>query len=580
MTFVTQVQQVMRRDFAEARWALAAYAATLAYVAWEGRRMLSPPPFPATGTVTVMDTNLPLTYLLVPIVTVLLAAFIALAFAPMVGPARSAPPPWRTLPIAPAAVWSARLGWFLLAGLLVFAVGWWSLLPMPLPAPIRVEAATTATLRTLVLFITGALLAMAATSLRALAIWVLTLPLVALLALQLLLALANRVEPGAGVAAGLPGGSTAGVLALLAVALFAWGALLHARHLGWPGRVATVSLVLYLLLANMARVSPALPAPAQAAQPSLVADASLEVSLREFQPGSATLRALPNRATTNSATPSDPLTDPRVAAAMLDQAPPPEASPGVQVHVRVLPAPTNDRIVWRERSSMLEHGTSTWPFTTTGTDIVIAAGTPLPDRALRALNAPPPSVRPAFNSRLHKGAPLPGTPGANARLTLDVERQQPTLLALVPLDGRPATGPWRAYVRARFDETPERGPSAVVRLTQVQASRLDGRTVSGARADVTFVLVHDEREELAHLDADVNYGGEQPWALAPGLLHTRQSSLRPTPWRAPTDSATVPTIDAAWVRGASLAVIGWRAVERGTLTLEAPVAPQTALRRN
>ena len=45
MTFTTQLVQVLRRDLRNVRWLLAGYALMLARAAWEGRRLLTPPPF-------------------------------------------------------------------------------------------------------------------------------------------------------------------------------------------------------------------------------------------------------------------------------------------------------------------------------------------------------------------------------------------------------------------------------------------------------------------------------------------------------------------------------------------------------
>jgi len=590
MTFVTQIRQVVQRDLGDARWVMAAYATTLAYVAWEGRQMLPPQPF-RPDDAGVPGDGAPLPYVLVPLLTFLLAAFVALVFAPLVGPARQTPPHWRTLPIAPAAVWSARIGWLLLAGLLVFGIAWWTLLPMPLPAGIRLEAATTATLRSCSFFLSGALLAMAATSLRTLAVWVLALHVVALIALQVALFFLDRAAPGGGLHTALPGTTTAGGFGLVLLTLLLIGGLLKARQVGWPGRLAAVGLALYLLLANMSRVSPALPAPVQSAQPSLVAEASLDASLRRFDAGGAVIvRSLGDRTTAGGAPAGgapaagapadDALTEAQAAAATPLRTPPADASPGLRFLATVTPAPTSDRVVWRSRSAVLLDGRSAWQFDAAGRDVVIATGTLFPDRALRVLNAAPLSIPTAYTSRLHERAPAPGTIGTRARLTLDVERQQPTVLALVPLDGRPATGPWHPFVRARFDELLQSGPGVVVRLTQVQAARLDGRTSNGSNADLTFVLLHEARGELLYLDSFVNYGGNRAWALAPGLLHARQSTLTPTRLRAPHDSTARPAPDASWYRGATLAVIGWRVVERGALTLEAPVAPQTASRRD
>ena len=583
----TQLQQVLHRDVHRARWLLAGFVLMLVHAAWEGRRLLVPAPFvsddpwafPGGGSVHgVTGAHL---------LTFGLAAVLALGFAPLVGAVRPDTQAWRTLPITPRAVWLARVVWVALGVLLTAVTTWLTLLPVPVPAALRLEIATSVAASTATLLVTGALLAVVAGSLRALVFGALAVTIAVLIGFSILMASASGVYGAPVISAGTLGFTTPAVLVLAVVALLLLAVLLGSRRVRWPLRTGVALVASYLLLANWMRVPvPAPPAP-PVAPTNLAGVISLDARYAEQATGDANSLGFiePGRGGYPVASHADIASGlaPRLDDANRAGLERPIASERntVKLWLQLETPETPDRVVWRPRAATVRSGAQERPFLTVGTDVVLANGNPLPERRYRPLNQEAVSIPSAVafardDAAGNERANVAANETANERiaLTVDVERQQPTLLALVPLDGSAASGPWAPFVTYRVIDSASGPPTVGVRLTQLFASRLEGRTRGGPDNDLTFALVHPARAELLHLSPTSRVGGDRPWSLNAGLIHLKQMMLQVVDRQVTRDTTARESItlpDASWYREASLAVIGWRVVERGAIEVDAPV---------
>ncbi|HMS04139.1 MAG TPA: hypothetical protein PKE51_14240, partial [Gemmatimonadaceae bacterium] len=512
MPFTTQLVQVLRRDLRNVRWLLAGYALMLARAAWEGRRLLTPTPFVSDDPWAFQASSSVLGVTATHLITFGLAAVLALGFAPRGGAARPESQAWRTLPITPRAVVVARVAWVALGVALTALTTWYTLLPLPLPSALHLEITTSVAASTLTVLVAGALLAVVAGSLRRLMFGALALTVALLIGITALAASDFGVHATPIISMGTLGFTTPSVFVLSAIALLLLGLLLQSRRVRWPLRAAGAVVALYLLLANGARVPFRAPPVPPVAPTDIARAVSLEATFaRPVASGTSTLNVLASASGGGTMGPRfdgaselRPLVD---GADAVEIAPPVAAARNtIQLWPRFETPETRDRIVWRPRSAMVRSDAREWPWTTYGEDVVLTTGDPLPEQDYRPLNRAAISI-PTIVAFAADDSSTVDAADAHVSLTVDVERQQPTLLALVPLDGSAASGPWAPFVTLRLIDSAPRPPTVGVRLTQLFASRLDGRTRGGPGDDVSFALVHPPRAELLHLSHTSRIGG-------------------------------------------------------------------------
>ncbi len=591
MSFMTQVRQVFVRDARAARWMLFLLAGLCMSAVLQGQRLVDPPAIDAIGRPPAL--TLPpewISSVVTMLVLVALGGVIALAFAPRVANATTSD--WRALPIATTAVWSARLLWIALLFLTVICVTWIVLAALALHDVVAFRVSASVALGAAMLFVAGALFAVAAGSVRRFAVWSLATPVVLVLVALLLTVLSN-VWPTLSLPVERPAVSTGHAVFVLGAALGVLAVLLRARRVTGPARTVAAATAIVLLLAN-AVTAPRVPRPTPSdALPTLVTNARLEASLERNPIAAAQLRVSSLPASRREGEPVMPPQDGAgmgsdVAASpdflIEPRGPSPEGT-WVKLDARFDPVNDEARLVWRGRHLAATEpvGSASRPFRLSGAQVVLSPGTPTLAPAVRWLNAPP--VRPPSVLSFVSG-PAGRTlqaPDARARLTVDLERQASSLLALVPLHDGEASGPWRDQVRVTARPEDEADAAVWASVVLIRERGSERHVIAGLADDLTFALVHQARGEAVHLESNTRGGSDRGWGFAPSLIGLMRVRLAP-PMRyvaSPTDSTQrvlVPPPDAEWMRGASLAVFGWRTVERGALVLEAPVTVRTASR--
>jgi hypothetical protein len=578
MSLFTQVRQVLRRDVRDARWLLLAYAVTLGYAVAQGRALLSPQ-FASEDLSLAISTAAVAPALLAVGLLVLVSATLALHFAPSAGGTTHTAQLWLTLPIAPQAVWAARMLWLIGAFLAALAVTWLVLLPLPITSMTRLRTAAAIALNSGALLLAVTLLAIAAGSRRRLLFWMIG-GMVAVPALGVLFRLLP-IDPAVG---DRLGDAASSVSLPVSALLVAGGAsvylLLRARHLTWWSRAGAAALAYAVFVANATR-APAAPQPAAMRElPSMLTVARAEASLGRV--GTTMLSSGPaDRAGVRGGI-MDSASTRRTADAVMVSLP----DDGVRqytlrLHSKATAVQDVDRLVFRTRSATVRLRDARHTFRTSADETVVAAGDPLAGRAVRWLNAPEPGMTSLFAFSTRRSDPVPAATTATAEFIVDVERRQPVLLASIPLGGAAPSGPWRRFVGARVMAPANSLHTLLAQLIQPVGLRAEAQGVDRAVQDITFALLHEARQEALHLTTASTSGSSLGWALSPMLFHGLRAELRPVE-PAPFGARTPPTAgarpDSAWLRCASLLVIGWRTVEHGALALEAPVVLKTAVR--
>ncbi|MCU0617033.1 MAG: hypothetical protein MUD17_08135 [Gemmatimonadaceae bacterium] len=574
MSLITQVRQVLRRDARDARWLLLAYVVTLGYAIVQGRALLRPPALLGEASVLAQSPAF-VPALLFLALLFLLSSTIALHFAPRVGRTSHDAQAWLTLPIAPEAVFAARMCWVLGAVLTSLLVTWLVLLPLPITPTTRLRTAGAIALNSGALLLAGTLLAIAAGSLRRLLLWmiggVVAVPVLGLVveALPVDPSISDRVELMSDAMRNL----SLPLLGLLIVGGAGVYLLFRARHLTWWSRAAATALAIMVVIVNAGRAPDAPRPTAQDALPSLLTSTGADVSLGSA--GSNIILAAPVRVSRGGAIAVDTAAARRASAAAMASSMPDD---GMRQYTMVLhPNATAvhaaDRLILRARSASVRTADGTHAFRTQLDETVLAGGDPLPGRDVRWLNTPASDDASlfAFTSR-RADAVQPAAP-ATAEFVVDVERRQPVLLATHPLDGRAPTGPWHPFVGLRVTAPTDSLHTLLVHVNKPTALYTGANGVDRAIQDVTFVLLHETRGEALHLTTDRMSAGSLGWALSPTLIDGVRAGLRPV-----TTGRDVMHPDSAWLRGASLVMIGWRTVEHGALALRVPVRQQTASR--
>jgi len=564
MSFTTQVRQVLQRDAQNARWALVAFVATLGYAVVHGRQLLEPLPI-LSESFSVPAGWSAAAAAVAPLVTFLLAGLVALTFAPAVGSWRRPNQAWRALPITPNAVWLARMLWVLGSFALAMAVTWLVLLPLPIAAIARLCVATSVATNTATIMLAGAMLASVAGSVRTFLGWMLITPV-----LVFVIPLLDLFGWGPGVAWTLLTVSTAHVVGLALVTAATLLALLRARQVGWLARGSAGAVALCLLWANVVRKPSPSHATVAASLPTLVAVSTPRASLERVS-GTIMITSDDQAGAPADLTPANSAL--RLAASTNIDNP---------IYFTLLFEPQlvsragQDRVVLRPRDATVRTADGPWRFHVASADAVVSPGALSLGTGVRWLNAPQPGVQATTATATRRPSDVPVLDRSTASFTIDVARQQPVVLAQLPLDGSPATGRWRRFVRAQLT-----APADSEHTVRVSLARLSGTHTRSAADEVatnslTYALLHPVRGEALHLTTRRHFTSSvRGWALAPSLLDAVHAGLYP----AGTTSSTMRDLaDADWLRGATLVVIGWRTVERGAIALEAPLAAPVAMR--
>jgi hypothetical protein len=574
MPFLTQVRQVLQQDAREARWALVAFVATLGYAVVQGRQLLEPLPIIDDSFRVPTDWSTA-TVVVAPLVTFLLAGLVALTFAPAVGTSRHRNQAWRTLPIEPNAVWLARVLWVLAAAALALAVAWLALLPLPITAGSRLSIAASVAMSTVAIMLAGAMLASVAASVRTFLGWILLTPVLLFVVPLLMLLLpedGSMVNVGIDFERSARSISNVHVFGLALLSTATLWALLRARRLGWLARGGVGAVALCLLWANILRT----PAPAQtavgASLPTLVAVTTPQATLDRVS-GTNTMISRPNDGRDTS---TDLVRDNaafRASAATGLNEPPHFA---LRFEPQLVSRAGQDRVVFRPRAATVYTAGVAWRFSTVPSDRIVAPGDPSLGAHVRWLNARPPGVQTTYARATRQPSDMPGLARSTASLTIDVERQQPVVLAQLPLDGSPASGPWRRFVRAQLTAPADSEHTVRVSLARLSGMHALSASDEAATGELTYALLHPVRGEAVYLTTRRHFTSSvRGWALAPSLFDAVHAGLYPA---GTTPSTMRDVANAEWLRGATLVVIGWRTVERGAIALEAPLAAPVAMR--
>lgn len=566
MSFLTEVRQVLQQDAREARWALVAFVATLGYAVVQGRQLLTPLPIIEDSFSVPTDWSTA-AMVVAPLVTFLLAGLVALAFAPVVGAASRANQAWRTLPIEPNAVWAARVLWVLGAFMLAMAVTWLVLLPLPIAGDTRLFIATSVAMNTGAIMLAGVVLASVAASVRTFLGWMLVTPV-----LVFVIPLLELFGIGPGVEWTLKTVSTAHVVGLVFVSAAALWALLRARRVGRLGRAGAGAVALCLLWANVVRQPAPSNANVRASLPSFVATSTPRASVMRESGTSMVMVASGD--STDAAIDASRTSGALRARASTSANEPHHVT--LQFEPQLVARAGQDRLVLRPQTATVRTAKGDWPFRAVSSEAIVAPGVPSLGTNVRWLNDPEPGVQTAYASTTRQPADMPLLAQATAAFTIEVARQQPVVLAQIPLDGSPASGPWRQFMRAQLTAPADSEQTVRVSLARLSGTHARSAADGVATNSLTYALLHPVRGEAMHLATRRHFTSSvRGWALAPSLLDAVHAGLVP----AGTTSSTMRDLaDADWMRGASLVVIGWRTVERGALALEAPLRTEVAVR--
>lgn len=566
MSFLTQVRQVLQRDTQNARWALIAFVATLGYAVAQGRQLLEPLPIIDNSFSVPADWSTA-TVVVAPLVTFLLAGLVALAFAPLVGAGSRPNQAWRSLPITPNAVWVARMLWVLGSFVLTMAVVWLVLRPLPIAGDTRLSIVTSVAMNTAAIMLAGTVLASVAASVRTFLGWMLLTPL-----LVFIIPLLDLFGVGPGVAWTLLTVTTTLVVGLALVTAAVLLALLRARRVGWLARGGAGAMALCLLWANIVREPAPSHADVQASLPTLVAVSTPRASLERV---SGTIMIA-----TMSDDPAGATADlPRANSALRSSASTSVDAPiyfTLRLEPQLVSRSAQDRIVLRPRAATVRTADGTWRFHVASTDAVVSPGDLPLGTDVRWLNAPQPGVQTASATATRRPSDVPVLDQSTASFTIELARQQPVVLAQIPLDGSPSSGPWRQFMRAQLTAPADSEHTVRVSLARLSGTHARSASHEVVTTTVTYALLHPVRGEAMHLVTRRHFTSSvRGWALAPSLLDAVHAGLYP----AGTTAATMRDVaDAEWLRGSSLVVIGWRTVERGAMALEAPLAAPVAMR--
>lgn len=548
MSFATQVRQVMRRDAREARWFLVALGALLVVAALQGLT-----PDSRWGTA---EGPLGTGWLVLRAAVMLAAATITLTFLPNDGP-RAA---WRTLPITPIAVWVARLAWGALLVGVVGAVCLLALAAVPLDAALRAEAVLQTAFSVGKHAIVGTLVALVAGS-RTRVLLLLPAVLVVALVAYAFFAVTGMPEPTRHAILWII--SPTGSVLLLAVGtlLATWPFL--SRQRGTASRwVGFAAAVLLLALGQWdaahadAGAGVALDRAPAVERSSLLA--GLDTSRISFRLSSGT---------DTSELPLESGIEPVVVGV-----------PWAKLHLvpTVETTPSENRVVWRARQVWLGDAPSDSLKVMSSVDVIAAPGTLALPGVHRWLNAPPTLPLPVTAAVPQERLRDVRREGQTASVTLEVERQRATILAQLPLgEAGAATGPWQRLTTARLVARSD-GPAVRMKTVLLRGPRTDGRTTPDFDYDLSFALLNPSTGEAVHLVAHSRSGGDISWMLDPTLFRARTLELQIFGSGLPVtlDSLGQPRYeypDDAWLRASSLVMIGWEVIERGPLTLSAPI---------
>lgn len=548
MSFATQVRQVMRRDAREARWFLVALGALLVVATLQG---LAPDSRWSTA-----EGPLGTGWLVLRAAVMLAAATITLTFLPNDGP-RAA---WRALPITPTAVWVARLAWGALLVGVVGAVCLLALATVPLDASLRTEAVLQTVFGLGKHAIVGTLAALVAGS-RTRVLLLLPVVVVAALVAFAFFAVTGTPEPirQAILWCITPSGS----LLLLAVGalLATWPFLSRQRGTAarWVGFAAAV-LLLALGQWNAAH-----------------ADAGSGIA-REDAPGVTSAALLAGLDTTRISFQLSSGTDASDMAPPAGMAPVVVGAPWARLQLvpTIETTPSDDRIVWRPRHVWLGDAPADSLRLMSTADVIAVPGTLALPGVRRWLNAPPTLPLPVTAAVPQERLPDVRRENQTASVTLEVERQRATILAQLPLgEAGAATGPWQRLTTAQLVARSD-GPAVRVKTVLLRGPRTDGRTTPEFGFDLSFALLNPSTGEAVHLVAHSRNGGDSGWMLDPTLFraHTLELQIFGSGLPVTPDSLGQPHYaypDDAWLRASSLVMIGWEVVERGPLTLSAPL---------
>jgi hypothetical protein len=588
MSFRTQLRQVLARDVRTTRYLLFAIAGLLLGAALERDRVLQLPPVTPDSWVSTEGMS-GVAFVATRLALLALGGALALAFAPRIPSAATGG--WRTLPIAPSAVWSARLLWVLLVSALLLATTAFVLQPLPLDGGTVLTLAASVTLGALSWFVASALLAATAGSLRQFVGLVVAAPLTLLLVAVLQEQL-SKTWPTLSLLPTLPTTTPAQTVALLVASLGLLGSMLDRRMLGWPVRAAGVLTAVALLLVNTMRSDAPSPLAARAELPPLVSRADVRIALERVtrvRPLDATLRLDLERITDSLRVSGAPMPvlvadQPPVIARVGDAG---DSPLGIRLRIetRLAASDSTARLVWRARHLRVSGRTSGDARTlhVHGSDGVSAEPAPSLPSVVRWLNEPRGMALPML-APVDDPARSSVEAASRAVLTLDVERQRPSLLALLALDGSAASGPWKDHVRLLPRAESPRPDQVWANLLLVRRPGEERRAgIADLADDFTFALVNASRGEALHLDRQSRSITDRVATLAPWLVGVLEVGLgvpmeSPPVWSDSLPSRLPGVVDDAWLRGASLAVIGWRTVERGALQLEAPVQRDSTMR--
>jgi len=554
MSFATQVRQVMRHDAREARWFLVVLAVLLIASTLQG---LDP-----GGRWNAMESPLGAGGLLLRAAVMLAAGVITLTFLPGDGP-RAA---WRVLPITPRAVWVARFVWGAVLLGAVSSVCLLVLATIPLDVSVRVAAAGNVMLVMGRYVVAAVLVTLAAGSRRYVLVLVPVTGITALVAYAFL-AVTGLPEPFGRALRWLT--TTPGSIALLSLGalLASWPFLVRSRT-ATPRWVAFIAAVLLLSVGRSDEAHAALgPGIVREAAP-LVETASLRVTLDTTTRTVYVPRAEPLDTSTFSSEQSLSVDWPHAR---------------LRLEPVLVSRASTDRIVWRPRRVWL--GDSQRDSLPLNSTIAVTAvpGVPVLPGVGSWRNAPAAEVPFASVSVARDRVDEVRRIGQTASLTLEVERQRSTVLTSLPLgDAGAPSGPWARMANARLVEIGGR-PLVRAETVLLRGPRTDGRTTAGAGLELTFALVNPSAGDAVHLVARANRGTRSSWMLDPSLFQRITFDLEIVPDGLPfTQDSLGRRVheypDVAWLRAASLAVIGWEAVERGPLTLAAPITDRVSTR--
>jgi hypothetical protein len=332
--------------------------------------------------------------------------------------------------------------WVLAAAALALAVAWLALLPLPITAGSRLSIAASVAMNTVAIMLAGAMLASVAASVRTFLGWILLTPVLLFVVPLLMLLLpedGSMVNVGIDFERSARSISNVHVFGLALLSTATLWALLRARRLGWLARGGVGAVALCLLWANMLRT----PAPAQtavgASLPTLVAFTTPQATLDRVS-GTNTMISRPNDGRDTS---TDLVRDNaafRSSAATGLNEPPHFA---LRFEPQLVSRAGQDRVVFgrgpRPSTRPVWRGDSA-PCPLTG---LSRQGIRRSEQTCAGSTPGPVACRPRMPAPRANRRTCPQLARSTASLTIDVERQQPVVLAQLPLDGSPASGPWR-----------------------------------------------------------------------------------------------------------------------------------------